>query len=246
MKNFPQERILNFLNHPNHDIIEFSRRQRCFRFKKKKNKKVKGLVPVLKRCFWKNYVYESSPYKNLSTGVANKYEGMARGSRVHEQLECYVNSDMNMKEVKRRFGRVDPYFNKARLAMREWKWTPLIAELPIYDPGLGIATKTDMIGVDDKGKLILVEWKCGMDNYGKRGNAPMLGPLKTKFSNCPINQALVQLLFTRLLLQNYGLYPEKSYVVQINSEGITPHALPKKMRDKQAKCYQYVANKQKK
>lgn len=246
MKSFPNKKVLNFLNHPNHDLIEYSRRQRCFRLKGKKKKIVKGLVPVLKKCFWKNYVYQSSPYKNLSTGVTNKYEGMARGAMVHEQLECYVNSDMNIKEVKKRFGRVHPYFKKAVLAMREWGWRPIISELPIYDPGLHIATKIDLICVDDKGKIILVEWKCGMDNYGRRGNAPMLGPLRKSFSNCPINQAFVQLLFTKMLLQNYDLHPEKSYVVQISSEGILPHPLPKKMRDAQTGCYGYVFNKKKK
>ncbi len=241
MKNKGQKKdLLTFLDHPNNDIIRFSNKYRCFKCKKIADKReisVRGLVPVLKKNFWSKYEYIPPKYKTRKTEIKNRFDGLLRGDLVHRQIETYVNRGVS--EIKKE--EIHPFTKKAIIAMREWKWKPIIAELPIYDPILKIATKIDLICLDKDDNIVLVEWKCGMDNYLCQGNTVMDGPLSKSFSNCPLNQALLQLLFTKMIVQkNYNIIPKKAYVVQIHSDGINPFSLPKRMETFQELCYQYL------
>ncbi|KKL05579.1 hypothetical protein LCGC14_2604640, partial [marine sediment metagenome] len=86
-----------------------------------------------------------------------------------------------------------------------------------------------------------VEWKCGMEGYARRGDAPMCGPLADLFSNCPLNQAFVQALFCEMMTErNYGITAARSYVVQIDADGIAAHPLPRAMRAARRACYEHA------
>ncbi len=233
--------LSRLLNHPQHKVLHFCAASRCFKRKQENEKevKVKGLVPLLKRTCWPDYVYTPSQYKTKSTGVRNAFEGMVRGDLVHRQIEMYVNH--GWQKAEREFRELHPFTKKAIVAMREWKWTPIISELPVYDPVLNTATKADLICLDKDQQMVLVEWKCGMDNYIARGNTVMHGPFKSEFSNCPLNQAFVQLLFTKMFIEKgYGIFPRAAYVVQIHTDGIDPYTLPKRMETRKELCYQHV------
>ncbi len=202
--------------------------------------RVSGLLPQLRRACWSNYEWTASRYKTRATGIASRNEGLNRGDIVHEQLRDFVNEGWEIAEKKH--GRLHPYTKKAVAVMNEWKWRPIIAELTVYDPTIDIATKVDCVCLDANDDIVLVEWKCGMDNYICRGNGSMQGPLGRLYSNCPLNQALVQLLFTQMFVENgYGVVPRKAYVVQIHSDGIEPYDIPSDMRALRQACYDHVA-----
>ena len=235
------------LAHPAHGEVRFSARSRSFKRQRRtaagvRSATVPGLMPTLSAAFWPDYEYAPPPARyRCATGVRSAREGMARGTLVHRQLEHYANDDDAQWRRRRKRRRLHPYAQKAVLAMREWGWTPVIAELTVYDPELEMATRLDMLCLDAQERAVLVEWKCGMDNYMCRGSAPMRGPLRALYSNAPLNQALVQLMFTRSFLhRTYGLQPAEAYVVQIREDGIVPYALPARMLHAEQACRTYV------
>lgn len=236
-----KQQLCQLLNHPIHETIFFCSKSRCFKRKKSDTEiKVKGLLPVLKKSCWSNYEYTPSEYKTKKTGIWNSSEGIARGTRVHKEIEVVVNR--GWEEAKLFFGeKLHPFTTKAIIAMREWKWQPIISEMIAYDPFMDVATKIDLICLDKNKDIVLVEWKCGMDNYISRGNAPMQGPLGKYYSNSPLHQAYVQLLFTKMFVEKgYGVFPKKSYVIQIHTDGITPYTIPETMKYYQESVYEYV------
>ncbi len=234
--------LLELLDHPLNAEVSFCRRDRCFKRSARgseKARKLRGLLPLLRKSCWPDYEYEPSAVRTKSTGVRSAGEGMERGKLVHEQIETWVNH--GPRHFRHRFGEPHTYTKKAVLVLRQWGLKPVIAEMTLYDPGLDIATKADLICLDARNELVLIEWKCGMDNYICRGTGPLRGPLCKRYSDSPLNQALVQLLFTRLIMEKgYGVRPKRAYVVQIHSDGLEPYPLPLDMSAMAEQCYQHV------
>ena len=236
--------LVTLLEHDNHGAVWFSSNDRGFKraLLDGKETRVKGLVRLLEKTFWPDYEYLPSKYKNARALIRSRWEGMQRGQLVHRQIEMYVNR--GREQVEKRYGEMHPFARTAVAAMREWKWTPVLAEMTVHDSETDVATKVDLICLDRNEDMVLVEWKCGMENYLFRGTNVMRGPLKGVYSNCPLHQAFVQLMFTKMFVEkNYGVRPRHSYVVQIHSDGIAPYSLPKDMEKLQERCYQrFVAH----
>ncbi len=203
-----------------------------------KERTLKGLLPGLRRAFWPTYKYVRSRFGG-STGVRSAHAGRRRGTTVHSQLESYAN-ETDFEVFVSRHPALHPYAKKAIKALEIWKLEPIRAELAIADPILMIGTAIDMVCVDEEGRLVIIEWKCGMDHYMMRGTASMRGPLGAFYSNSPLNQAYFQLLFERAILQyHYGVVPAKAYVVQIEMDDIMPYPLPEELIRKQGVLYDY-------
>jgi hypothetical protein len=244
----------NLLSHPHLGDIEFSEAQRQFRVRTGRDGKtraVPGLVPALHRSLWPDYQYVRSAAKKKKTGLRRPSDGRLRGEYVHFQLELLANGGLDAlikaMRAKRQFVtncdlilrdqngtdvHINPLTIKAGLALREWKWRPVVAELPVYDAQLGIATKTDMLCLDRNNDAVLVEWKCGYDNYWQIGNRPMRGPLARRYSNSPMNQALLQALFTRRIIErSYGVKIKRAFVVHLHMDGVDPHEVPRELQE---------------
>ncbi len=233
--------LIKLLNHENNDIIKFSQEERCF--KRKDNHYVKGLLPLLNKIFWPTYEYIPSSYKHKkNTGLHSKREGLFRGGLVHHQLELYVNKG-GFNAIHIVYDKIHSFTKKALAALNQWKLIPIISEIPIYNEILDVATKADLICLDNKDDIVLIEWKCGMDNYISKGNDVMNGPLKGIYSNCPLNQAYVQLLFTKLMIEKmYQINIKKAYVIQIHNDGIDPFPIPKRLLKQENKTFLYFEN----
>lgn len=238
--------LLRILEHTANDSITFSKEEGCFRLSGGGGGKViRGLLPVLRRCFWPNYEYQrkhstyystSTTSSGKSTGVRSRKQGLARGDLVHNQLEIFTNRGIEV--LKDRFdGVLHPFTEKVIEYLQIQDMRPMISELPVYDEGLGIATKSDLIALDGDGKLTVIEWKCGMDNYIHRGCTEMEGPLKGRFSDSPLNQAFVQLMFTtRMIERTFGVKISRSYVVQIENDAVSPYQIPESMWELTEEC----------
>lgn len=237
--------LLELLDHPLNREVSFCQRERCFKRHRsnsrefEKARRLRGLLPLLRKACWPDYEYRPSTVRTKSTGVRGPLEGIERGKLVHEQIETWVN--YGPRVFRQRFGEPHIYTKKALIVLRQWGLKPIIAEMTLYDPGLDIATKADLICLDARNDIVLIEWKCGMDNYICRGTGPLTGPLCTRYSDSPLNQALVQLLFTKLIMEKgYAVRPRRAYVVQIHSDGLEPYPIPTDVNAMSEQCYQHV------
>ncbi len=251
--------ILRYLNNNKKNDVYFSWEERCFKKisnrdpvvlgggkKRREETYVKGLLPALKRMFWPTYQYNEPSYKNTkNTGLKSQKHGIYRGDLVHTQIELYVNKG-GLPILDSLYGDegIHEFTVRALLALREWKLRPVVSELLVYDARSNVATKADLLCLNSKGELVLIEWKCGMDNYFFAANDTMRGPLENVYSNCPSNQAYIQLMFTKILLErSYDLKIRRSYVVQIKKGTIDPFSLPKLLLNNENRIDLYLETK---
>jgi len=218
-------------------LVEFCDKTRCFRVN---NRPVSGLLPKLKKLFWSKYEYKEQKYKK-NKEEKDIYGGLVRGTIVHNQLRMYGNR-CSEKEFKKQYVSLHEFTEQAIEALKTWKLKPIRSEYPVCDMKfLKIATAIDMICLDSMGKLVLIEWKCGMSNYFQQGNNTMDGPLKNQINNCPLNQAYLQLLFTKILFERqHNISIGKSYVVQITKKKTIPYELPQQLIKQQNTLYNYA------
>lgn len=219
--------------------ITFSEKRQSFVYGKKR---LKGLVPCIKKAFYEDYEYIQSKYRVVGdSGLKKPSDGIKRGKLVHNQLCEYGN-----KENNKTFAENNPilhvYTKRAIDFLKKYNLKPIISEYPISDSDFKIGTAVDMIAMDENGKIILIEWKSGMNTYFKRGNVSMNGPLSDR-SNSPLNQALLQLLFTSILFeQTTSIKPDDAIVVHINEESIDHYYIPKKLYNQKLELFHYLVD----
>jgi hypothetical protein len=222
--------------------VFFDENRECFKIDTgdERFKTAKGLVPTLRKIFYDKYKYEPSKYPNKKKKIKKDvYGGQVRGCIVHKQLMMYAN-EYSLEEFKEQYLNIHPYTIEAFKFLKKIKnWIPIRAEVAVGDPELMMATSIDMICMNQKGETILIEWKTGMDNYILKGTEPFNGPLKE--NNCPLNQAYLQLLFGKIMLEkNHGIKSDKEYVVQIIENDVIPYQLPKEYIQKKHVLYNYL------
>lgn len=214
-----------------------------------KRKFLKGLTPLLKKCFWPDYEYIESKYKVVGeSGLNSPGDGMKRGTLVHSQLEDYGNKT-STKQFASSNPILHPYTKKAIQFMREFSLKPLFAEFPVGDNSKKVGTALDMVVVDTQENIKILEWKTGLNNYILRASGNMKGPrfLKETYSNSPLNQAFVQLLFSVIFFeQTTGRTVGNSsngdfaYVVNINEEGVVYYKLPSDLWENRHVLYNHL------
>lgn len=231
----------NYFSHPKD--VEFSDASRCF---KVNGKSVPGLLPSLKEVFWPEYEYVKPKIKSKKDKVPKRdvYGGLVRGSIVHNQLRLYANR-ASVEEFQGQYCAIHEFTEKAISALKIWKFVPITGEYALFNQfPLNVATAADMICMNESGELVVIEWKTGMDTYFKRGNDQMSGPLQGIYNNCPLNQAYIQLFFTKTLLESeLSMRIKHAYVVQINSEGIVRYPLPTTITQKKNQIITYFCQK---
>lgn len=209
-----------------------------------KQKFVKGLTKVLANVFYPEYEYIANKYQPInSSGLKNPHEGLRRGRIVHEQLQDYGN-----KTSIRNFQKMNPklheYTRNAIAWMMKYELEPLFAEFPVADETLSMGTAVDMICADQDDNLVLIEWKNGMNNYIHRASDNMQGPFETDFSNCPLNQAFLQLCFTKLFFQaSTGITVKQCFVANMNEDGVVHYELPDLLWQQHKTLYHYALEK---
>lgn len=126
--------------------------------------------------------------------IKTKKHGKRVGNMVDEQLNTWANSGLQPCNYAE-----DGYFIQIRTAIEEQKWIPLCAQLPVGCVELRLATKLDLLCLDLKGRVIIVELKCGFDDYFDIHNQ---GCMMYPFQHVPTSfrhKAWLQLLLTTYL-----------------------------------------------
>lgn len=158
-----------------------------FRLKLKKGKwrSVPGLTEALKDQFYPHYRAPRPPPLLSTEGGApqkrNPVKGWARGRRVHEGLEAYVNAmdavayilthagqlPDDLADRRRVFEymspKLHPMVKALARAFEQWSWIPLYSEFFVFDQmSFGRATKMDMIIYDAQSmRFGFIELKTG-------------------------------------------------------------------------------------
>lgn len=166
--------------------------------------------------------------------------GKTLGTQVHGELSDYAN--MPEDEWLRKYTRPNVYTIKAIRALSIWKLEPLAGEWPIYDEDVPYSTSIDMVCVNGRGQVVLVEFKTGyegtfeMPSYaGARLRTP-LGRLKG--GDCPRNKAMLQISLARAtLMRKYALRNPLPLVVRIHARGVTHHWVDPYFIEKQTVIY---------
>lgn len=99
-----------------------------------------------------------------------------------------------------------------------------------YTGGDLLATRADILARREDGGHVLIEQKVGFRGGAwTRGSGFMRHELRA-WSDCPRNQALVQLAVTVALWEKHRGRVRAAYVVHIGESGAQAHALPESLR----------------
>jgi hypothetical protein len=233
------ENITNFLYNKRHQYIRYDSTNNAFKVTLNPGRadsteiRLPGLTSFMREVFYPDYVYVRKSTDG-TTGVSSMKEGMERGTKVHLELMEYFNN--SKKDFLQTHKDLQPYTAKVITAIDIWELKPLCGEICVFNKDW--ATRIDAIMTDSKFKFIVADWKCGMDDYFERGNAPMKGPL-AMFSNCPKNQAFVQVLLTMALVEEYGVKVDEGLVINVNKSSVKPCYIPKEMLELKDIVYKY-------
>jgi len=129
------------------------------------------------------------PVKQQAHGLG----GVARGSRVHAQLEDALLIDT--ASFANKYGSVAPEV-KAILQFIEntHHVVPVLGEFPVAAPDLGIVVRHDMLGVRSDGTVVFYEFKTGFKNcFAAASGVPLAGALATALDDSERSRALIQL-----------------------------------------------------
>jgi hypothetical protein len=248
----PEEIRILLTYHARNDQVEFNQGSKCFYIKKSKvdyksgsvkeaKFKARGLVPFLTSVFWPDYEYSPNPMGG-KTGVSSAFEGKQRGDLVHKQIQ-HFQTLKGEKEISSfvQDPNTHDYTKKAIAALLMYKWKIVASEFMCFDEDLNVATKIDAIVVDEKGRLCVLDWKCGGDHYFERGNGFLSGPFPERKNNSPKNQALLQAFFGQIILEkHYSVVIHKSYAINITMTHVNRIPCYKEWYNMKEQLYRYA------
>ena len=190
-------------------------------------------------------IWEDIPSKAV-TGRGHKRR-FARGTAVHEEICYYAREGLEKFLV--HYPEPELYTLNIILALKEYGFTPIYAELPIYDEIVGYATAVDLLCVDqganntrDLGRLVVCEIKTAyaLDTF-EQGHKEMLGAAAFMNNSC-LNQARLQAYFAEMTLRNcYNISDCISVVLLVHDQGVAGFVVPDDIILNGGSMYRYAA-----
>lgn len=183
----------------------------------------RGLTKTLAAQFMPHYSFrlaiESLPHRKP------KKRGQYLGSLADRQLSTWANTGKMPR------GRRCERFEVIRQALTDAELVPIYAQLPVGDQDLRVATMVDLVCRDMAGRIVLVELKCGFDDYFHVPNqGHMLAPLNHVEASFR-NKAWLQLWLTTEFYQHteHQFHQYKyatSYLLHVyeNDKGVLTHS----------------------
>lgn len=189
-----------------------------------------GLLPALKKCFYKDFdslkILKMSQSKNTGDGYG-RFFGSMRGSLIHEQLNDFLLFDK--PNFLKKYNSIHPWVIRIFEIIKQKNWIPIVSEFDIFDEKLKIGTSVDMICLSkDSGKIIALEFKTGYKNYFENKQGYMKGCLKNIMSlslkNCATLQILTAILF---IIKNHKIEIDniEGHVIQINDNELNSYEI---------------------
>jgi len=184
--------------------------------------------------------------QKLAMHVADdRVKGITLGNIVHSELCAWARAKSNA-EWRKTHQTPNMYTVKIIRTLKMIQIEPLYGEWPVFSDW-GIATGIDIVGASAQygGKLVLIEVKTGYEGYFTRGNAGMTRSPMKRVLNSPMNQAFLQCLTARAILEyDYGISGVIGIVLHVTSKGVDVHPIPDLFLKRQRSIYnqlkQYV------
>lgn len=234
-------RLDALLAHPDRKDVEFVDKGR-YSFFRYRGRRVSGLLSPLRRSLWPRYDYEvansraTKRFSRRDPSLRRRSDGAERGTRVHVDIETFTNYG---KEAIKKRG-IDSYTLKFLLALHKWKLRPVVSELAVFDSTIGAATNADLLCLDRRNRVVLIETKTGYYASWDRACERMSGPLEDVLSDSPCSQALTQLMFTKRMVENYGTHVDSAFVVRVTPDGVYTEKLRAEIEERNDLAAAYV------
>lgn len=124
------------------------------------------------------------------------------GTVMHAAIEDWFNGNLPVEPKTVEFG----YFKRfwANFQRENEGWRPYRTEWIVYDEKRMISGSIDMVLINEKGNLVLMDWKRSKeikyDNRWEKGRGPC-----SHLDHCNYNHYTIQLnMYKRILEENYG------------------------------------------
>jgi hypothetical protein len=167
----------------------------------------RGLTKTLSATFSPEFSI-SLALQGVATIKAKKH-GKQQGVRVDAEMERWVLYQQ-VPTVP------SPGFCYLQAVLAQRGWQPVTAQLALGCQALRLATKLDLLCRDGQGRLILIELKCGFDDYFYVHNQ---GLMQAPYSGIPISfhtKACLQLLLTTWLF----FHSQHTYSAALRTSGL--------------------------
>jgi len=235
-----------FSAHARNRSVGFTPYDGCFKYVDPATgrlRRAKGITKILRGAFYADYtpVYgprakprprtrETSRQRLARQMADDRVRGLELGTVVHQEL-CDWARIADERAWRRDHPTPNMYTVKAIRALNKLRIEPLYGEWPIFAHWgtAGIATGIDIVGASAEydGRLVLIEIKTGYEGYFKRGSGKMTRTPMKRVDNSPQNQAFLQCLTARAMLENeYGIAGTIGLVMRVHARGVNVYAIP--------------------
>ena len=196
------------------ELVRWDSARKCF-VEVETNKSLTGITAPLRSAFYPDYRAPRAQASAPATPAGPRgLTGFARGRRVDRELTAAVNNHTPPAH---------PYTRTLLSGLRRAGFTPLVAQVPVYDRSTGLATAVDVV-CERQGRLVLVEVKAGWNDHASydTGHRRMRRPCEG-LRDSPSNQHMLQLLVTRYLFATTFGVPSSAVdavLVRVSGDGV--------------------------
>lgn len=204
-----------------------------------KTVRLSGITKKLQECFWPEYKLKTKAATqkerlDMSFTVGKPFDsvtesdGRVRGKIIHKEIEEYTNrKNSTLQEFKEYKEKIigDPLHSVTYFTiytLEKEGLIPIFSELRVGSAESKLGTAIDIVCTNEKNEVCLVEFKSGFAGVFETGDHQMERILFKNgqvVTDCPANQAVIQLAVTAMLYEKTFtdlVKPTKFYVVNVN------------------------------
>jgi len=143
------------MSHPTEScLVDWDEKEKLLFFPEKIPKFARGLTKTL--------VAQFSPVFSFSVALSDiarkpKKRGRFHGNQTDRNIVLWIEKGLSDFQ--------DPRFEAVRRVVKEKRWIPVAAQIPVGCSHLRLATKIDFICQNIHKEIIILELKCGFDDY---------------------------------------------------------------------------------
>lgn len=238
IKSVPNNQALKkLLNHERNKLVINTKGAYYYRNRDGKYQILTGLLPRLRQSFFPDInifnllrVPKSldRPRKKTKHRVPKKQKGSKgmhygklRGTVVHNELEDFIFYDS--KNFRKKHPSIHSYTHKIlQFILETMQWKLVRSEFDIFDEQLRLGSSIDIVAVNKKGQIVLIEVKCGYQQTFDNHDGYMHGVL-SKLTNSPHHQANLQLITAAVLVIKHHQIPLSNlllYVIRVDDDDL--------------------------
>lgn len=171
--------------------------------------KFTGITKILKKIFYDKHSNNYIPNKKYHKNIKN-VRGIKGGCKIHTQLQDYYARGVR-QNIDSRTKSIINWLKKSELKV-------LYTEYPVGDEKKRIATAIDLLCIDKKDNILLLEIKTGYDaNYTSKTKYNMRHPMN-ELNQSYWSQHQLQMLASReLFISHTGIIPSKCLLIRVDS-----------------------------